>query len=255
MLPVLFIGHGNPMNTLEDNAYTRSWQALVAGLPRPQAILCISAHWETWDPCLTSDEQPPTLHDFYGFPPNLHAMQYPCPGSPALARRVAELIGASEQVSGRGLDHGSWCVLAKLFPEADIPVVQMSLGINQPPAWHRDRGVALRPLREEGVLIIASGNIVHNLRRWFSGDPDFRWAVEFDREIAAAIAEGRHEAVLDYASAPHARLAVPSPEHFLPLLYALGASTPGDAIEQTAFPANSLENACMRSIRFGSIPA
>lgn len=251
--PSLFLAHGNPMHALADNAYTRSWQALLADA-RPQAVLCISAHWETPGIALSVDEQPPTLHDFGGFPPALHAVQYPCPGSPALAERVARLLpdwaGPVQGVRGRGLDHGAWCLLRHLFPQADVPVVQMSLALNQSPAWHLAVAESLRPLREEGVLILASGNIVHNLRRWFSGEVDTAWAQAFDRHISQAIEQGDADAVLRYAEHPHACEAVPTPEHFLPLLYALGASRPQDAITQTAFPPDTLENLCMRSIRW-----
>lgn len=251
MLPTLFIGHGHPMNALDDNRYTQSWQALAADIPRPAAILCISAHWETDGICLSADTCPPTLHDFHGFPPVLYAQRYHCPGYPALAARVADLLGEGRLASGRGLDHGTWCVLKVLYPEADLPVVALSLDRRRDAAAHLALAERLRPLRSEGVLIIASGNIVHNLQRWFTAPHDFAWAEPFDRWVSDALAAGDRSALCRWSQAPGAADAVPTPEHLLPLFYALGASHAGEPMRQTDFARDNLGDICMRSLRFG----
>jgi 4,5-DOPA dioxygenase extradiol len=224
-LPVLFLGHGSPMNTIEDGPVRRSWQELGRTLPRPAAILCISAHWETRGVYVTGSERPETIHDFNGFPRALFDVRYPCPGSPALAHRIADLLdGVRVHIDPqRGLDHGAWGVLQPMFPAADIPVVQLSLSVLQPGAWHYDLARQLDPLRDEGVLVVASGNIVHNLRYWRPNDlRPLDWAARFDEDIAEHIATGHHEGLMGYETlGSDALLAVPSPEHYLPLLYAL----------------------------------
>ncbi|HBD19937.1 MAG TPA: 4,5-DOPA dioxygenase extradiol [Arenimonas sp.] len=234
-MPVLFLGHGSPMNAIEDNAWRRSWQALGQRLPRPKAILCISAHWETQGVYVGSAEHPETIHDFRGFPKALFDVRYPAPGSPELAHRVAELVRTPRVHfdSHRGLDHGVWSVLRPMYPEADIPVVPLSLSSLQPGAWHYDLARQLDPLRDEGVLVVGSGNIVHNLRYWRMGQTEpLDWAQRFDEDIADRIAEGHHEGMMGYETlGPDALLAVPTPEHYLPLLYVLGLQREGDAVE------------------------
>lgn len=234
-MPVLFLGHGSPMNAIEDNAWRRRWQALGQRLTRPKAILCISAHWETQGVYVGSAEHPETIHDFRGFPKALFDVRYPAPGSPALAHRVAELVRTPRVHfdSHRGLDHGVWSVLQPMYPEADIPVVPLSLSSLQPGAWHYDLARQLDPLRDEGVLVVGSGNIVHNLRYWRMGQTEpLDWAQRFDEDIAERIAEGHHEGMMGYETlGPDALLAVPTPEHYLPLLYVLGLQREGDAVE------------------------
>jgi 4,5-DOPA dioxygenase extradiol len=181
-LPVLFLGHGSPMNAIEDNAWSRAWRALGARLPRPRAVLCVSAHWETPGPWLTGADAPTTIHDFGGFPQALFDVRYPAPGDPALARRVIELLGdASARIDpDRGLDHGAWGVLRPMYPEADIPIVQLGIDSRRPGAWHVALARRLAPLRDEGVLVVASGDIVHNLRLFDWRDPaPLPWALRF----------------------------------------------------------------------------
>jgi 4,5-DOPA dioxygenase extradiol len=234
-MPALFVGHGSPMNAIEDSPFRRGWQAMGKRLPRPKAILCVSAHWETEGVYVSSAAQPDTIHDFRGFPKALFEVKYPAPGSPELAHRVAELIeGPRVHLDPqRGLDHGAWSVLTAMYPEADIPVVQLSLHTLQPGAWHYDLARQLQPLRDEGVLVMGSGNIVHNLRYW---RPDMRepydWAARFDEDIAERIAEGHHEGMLGYETlGPDALLAIPSPEHYLPLVYVLALQREDEPVE------------------------
>ena len=231
-MPVLFLGHGSPMNAIEDNAYRRSWQALGKRLRRPRSILCISAHWETRGVYVTGSEQPDTIHDFNGFPRALFDVRYPAPGSPDLAHRVADLL-APVRVhvdANRGLDHGAWGVLQPMFPEADIPIVQLSLSVLQPGAWHYDLARQLEPLRDEGVLVVASGNIVHNLRLFkYKDEAPLDWALRFDEDVAEHIATGHHDGLLGYETlGSDALLAIPTPEHYLPLLYVLALQRDGD---------------------------
>jgi 4,5-DOPA dioxygenase extradiol len=234
-MPALFLGHGNPMNAIERNAFHRSWEALGARLPRPQAILCVSAHWETRHAYVTATETPETIHDFYGFPKALFDVRYPAPGDPALASRVASLV-ATERFRldpGRGLDHGAWSVLVAMYPQADVPVVQLSIDTSQPGRHHYALARQLAPLRDEGVLVMGSGNVVHNLRQFDFRDPTpLAWAERGDADIRGHIAAGRHEALMDYpGSNSDARLAVPTPEHYLPLMYAIALQQPGEAAE------------------------
>lgn len=234
-MPVLFLGHGSPMNAIEDNAWRRGWEALGKRLPRPKAILCISAHWETQGVYVGSAEKPETIHDFRGFPKALFDVRYPAPGSPELAHRVAELVSEPRVHFDphRGLDHGVWSVVRPMFPDADIPVVPLSLSSLQPGAWHYDLARQLDPLRDEGVLVVGSGNIVHNLRYWRLGQTEpLDWAQRFDEDIADRIAEGHHEGMMGYETlGPDALLAIPTPEHYLPLLYALALQREDDAVE------------------------
>jgi 4,5-DOPA dioxygenase extradiol len=233
-MPALFIGHGNPMNALRSNAYTAAWRALGTHLPRPTAIVAVSAHWYTPGTFVTAEARPATIHDFGGFPRELYEVRYPSPGSPVLAERLVSLLAP---VSVRpdtdwGLDHGTWSVLVHLYPHADVPVVQLSIDATQPPQFHYALGRRLAALRDEGVLVLGSGNIVHNLARadWSESQSPPAWAVEFDAKVSAHLLAGDDAPLVDYAQlAAGAVLAVPTPEHYLPLLYALGARLPGDS--------------------------
>jgi len=226
--PALFVGHGSPMNAIADNRFSRAWAEVGARLARPTAILCISAHWQTRGTMVTAMARPRTIHDFSGFPEELHRMLYPAPGAPELARQTRDLVARTAVgLDGEwGLDHGTWSVLARMFPRADVPVFQLSLDHTQAPGWHYELARELRPLRERGVLIAGSGNLVHNLRRLDRrlADSGFDWALEFDARAKALIDQGDHQALVAYERlGPAARLAVPTNEHYLPLLYALAA--------------------------------
>lgn len=238
LMPALFIGHGSPMNALERNAYTEAWRALGASLPQPKAVLCVSAHWLTRGLAVTAMPQPRTIHDFGGFPRELFAVQYPAPGAPALAARVAELLAPLPvaQDQSWGLDHGAWSVLVHLFPDAEVPVLQLSLDASQPEAFHYALGQKLATLREEGVLILGSGNVVHNLRtlQWHGGAA-YGWAAQFNDWARARILAGEHQALIDWRSQGEAgRLSVPTTEHYWPLLPVLGAQRPGETAEIVA---------------------
>lgn len=233
-MPVLFVGHGSPMNAIEDNEFRRVWQNLGRDLPRPRAILCISAHWETRGVYVTAAERPETIHDFYGFPPALFALDYPAPGDPALAGRLSRLVDAPA-IHGdpaRGLDHGAWSVLCAMYPRADIPVLQLSLDTAEDGDFHYRLGRTLAPLREEGVLVVGSGNIVHNLMRFRYGSAEpLDWALRFDAEVKERIRTRRHRDLIHWHTlAPDAHLAIPTPEHYLPLLYALGLQETGEEL-------------------------
>lgn len=221
------------MNAIEDNGFRRAWQTLGRELPRPRAILCLSAHWETRGPAVTAAEWPETIHDFFGFPQALFDVRYPAPGDPALADRVCGLLAdfGCRSDRDRGLDHGTWGVLAPMFPAADIPVVQLSLDQTRPPADHLAMAERLAPLRDEGTLILASGNIVHNLSLFDWGDPTPQpWAKRFDIQVRKWLDAGDTTALADYSNlAADAETAVPSPEHYLPVLYAAAVRRPGDS--------------------------
>jgi len=223
-MPVLFVGHGCPLNAIEDNIFSREWSVVGKTLPKPRAILVVSAHWETAGTQVTAMARPATLYDFQGFPPALYEMRYPAPGEPELSRSIKKVI--SDPVIhldfSWGLDHGAWSVLSRLFPKADIPVLQMSLDFDQPAAYHYELGKKLAYLREEGVLVLGSGNMVHNLRIMVREDTAFGWAREFDDELVGLIQSGEHQRLIDYPSlGENAPLAIPTPEHYLPLLYVL----------------------------------
>lgn len=247
-LPTLFLAHGNPMNSIQPNPWADAWQALGAALPRPRAILMVSAHWYLPGIRVTAMPQPPTIHDFGGFPQALFEVRYPAPGSPALAARVQELLAPLPVALDQdwGLDHGTWAVLRHLFPQADIPVVQLSIDRTRPPAFHYQLGHMLAPLRDEGILLLGSGNIVHNLHRYAWGQPQrgaFDWAARFETRVRELLAAGDDAALVDFAAlGPDAQLAIPTPEHYLPLLYVLGARRPG---EQLSFPSEGFEGGSM----------
>lgn len=234
-MPALFIGHGSPMNALETNRYTDAWRALGAALPRPEAVLCISAHWQTRGLAVTAMAQPRTLHDFGGFPQTLFAVRYPAPGSPAMAARVAEVLQPLPVAldSLWGLDHGAWSVLVHLFPEADVPVLQLSLDATQPAAFHYALGQQLAPLRDEGVLLLGSGNVVHNLGRldWQLGVPQ-PWATRFEAFARRCIIECDHAPLIDWeAQGEDARQSIPTPEHYWPLLPILASQAADEHAE------------------------
>lgn len=234
-MPTVFFAHGSPMNALETNEFTESWRQIAQAMPRPKAILAVSAHWYTRGTAVTAMAQPKTIHDFGGFPRELHEMQYPAPGSPELAARVQALLKPVpvHADQGWGLDHGTWSVLVHAFPDADIPVVQLSMDATQPHQWHYDMGRKLAPLRDEGVLIAGSGNIVHNLRvmQMHGLAPPYDWALRFGKWVRERIEQGDHAPLWNYESqGEDARLSVPTPEHYLPLLYVLGAGQPGDKV-------------------------
>ena len=232
-LPALFVGPGSPMNAIEDNPFSQAWEALGRALPRPEAILCISAHWETHGTGVTAMPQPRTIYDFYGFPRPLYEKKYPAPGSPELARQVQQAVHSTQVVldEALGLDHGTWSVLCRMFPAADIPVVQLSLDHDQPPAFHYALGQELRALRRQGILIIGSGNMVHNLGVMAWQDEPFDWAQEMDAKMAQLILAKKHVALVDYeALGPSARLAIPTNEHYLPLLYVLALQEDDDQV-------------------------
>ncbi|WP_292977154.1 4,5-DOPA dioxygenase extradiol [Pantoea sp. UBA4549] len=234
-MPALFLGHGSPMNVLEENRYTRVWQQLGRDLPRPRAILAISAHWYTRGTRVTAMEQPRTIHDFGGFPQALFDVRYPAPGSPALAQRVTELLPLTEKDESWGFDYGSWGLLARMYPEADIPLVQLSVDSTRSAEWHFEAGRKLAALRDEGILLVASGNVVHNLRKlqWQGAAPVYPWADGFNQyvrdNLRSDAAAGDHPLV-NYQQHPGAALSHPTAEHYLPLLYILGARAAGEAV-------------------------
>jgi len=256
MLPALFVGHGNPLNALQENDWTRAWAALGATLPRPRAVLSISAHWYVGETAVTAMAAPRTIHDFGGFPRELYEVRYPAAGDPSLARRVQELLAplAVSPNESWGLDHGTWAVLRHVFPGAEVPVVQLSIDETRPPSFHYELGTKLRRLREEGILLIGSGDVVHNLHAYAWGrhpQEPYDWALRFEREVRQALIAGDHARIVDYESlGPDALLAVPTPEHFLPLLYVLGAST---AQERITFPVEGMDggSVSMLAVQFG----
>ena len=253
IMPALFVGHGSPMNAIEDNEFSHAWREAARQIPRPKAILCISAHWETHGTQITAMETPRTIHDFYGFPSPLFEKQYPAPGSPELASQVIKLLKGTSVLPDQswGLDHGTWSVLCQMYPQADVPVVQLSLDRTIGAEYHYELGRQLLQLRREGVLLVGSGNIVHNLRMMVWEDTAFDWAVKFDAYITKSILEHDHDSVIHYEKAGQAgMLSVNSAEHYLPLLYILGA---GEKDEPVSFFADKLwgGSLSMRCVRIG----
>ena len=243
-MPALFIVHGNPMNAIEDTEYARAWKSIGESLRRPKAVLAISAHWYVEGTFVTAMDNPRTIHDFGGFPPALHAVRYPAPGDPELAARVQQLASRTSVLfdTGWGLDHGAWSVLRRLFPDADVPVVQLSLDEAQPPAFHHELGRELGTLRDEGVLVLGSGNVVHNLEAYSWGQRSaspFGWATRFEQHVRDCVLRRDHQPLIEYESLGNdAALSVPTPEHYLPLLYVLGTQRRDDAI---AFPVEGMD--------------
>lgn len=228
-MPVLFLGHGSPMNAVEENQFVQGFRATGSALQRPAAILCISAHWETRGTWVTAMEKPRTIHDFGGFPPVLFEQQYPAPGSPELAELISETVQTTEVQHDHswGLDHGAWSVIKHMYPEADMPVIQMSLDVTKPPQEHYELAKELQALRQRGVLIVGSGNMVHNLRRvdWnrLNDTYAYDWAQEASEKMKGFIATRDHNSLIHFQKQGNAfDLAIPTPEHYLPLLYALG---------------------------------
>jgi 4,5-DOPA dioxygenase extradiol len=256
-LPVLFVGHGTPFNAIADNEFTRTWAMLGTTIPRPRAILVISAHWYTYGTGVTATDRPDTIHDFGGGS-ELRELQYPAPGLPHLAERVADLLAPCPVVRDRswGFDHGCWSVLKRAYPAADIPVVQLSIDGTQRPQVHYELGKRLAPLRDEGVLIFASGNIVHNLNfviRDAAAAP-YPWAERFDLAVRERLIARDWESLVDYGSlGPDAALCVPTPDHYLPLVYAMGAAS---REERVSFPVEGIDlgSVSMRCVVFGDSP-
>lgn len=224
-MPALFVGHGSPMNAIEDNEFSQAWTEAASTLPLPKAILCVSAHWETQGTQVTAMDKPRTIHDFYGFPRPLFEKEYPAPGVPDLAQLISHTIKISEVKPDQswGLDHGTWSVLCRMYPRADIPVVQLSSDRRSETPHHYQLGKQLRELREQGILIVGSGNIVHNLRVMVWEEAAFDWAVDYDARVKRWILEGDHDPIIHYEKqGSAAALSVNTAEHYLPLLYVLG---------------------------------
>lgn len=239
-MPVLFIGHGTPMNAIEDNPFSRKWKELGKTLPRPEAILCISAHWETGTSMVTAMDKPKTIHDFGGFPEELYRQQYPAPGSPVLADRIySEKVVEIEKDYRWGLDHGTWSFLKHMYPDADIPVLQLSIDYAKDMQYHYDLGKELSFLRRAGVLIAGSGNMVHNLRLARPGGTEgynhefaYKWAEKLNDVMTEKILTGNHAPMINYLTlTPETHLGVPSEEHYIPLIYTLGLQEPSDKVE------------------------
>lgn len=259
-MPAAFIGHGSPMNTLELNDFTRAWRALGQALPRPRAILCVSAHWFIQGTAVTAMERPRVIHDFYGFPPELFAFDYPAPGDPEVAREVADVLKPSYvglDTDSWGLDHGTWSVLAHVFPDTKVPVLQLSLHAGAPFAYHVEMGAALTPLRDRGIFVVASGNVVHNLRRMDRGygDRGFDWADRFDTHVRDVMTT-RPGDLAEVGSHPDCALAVPTPEHFLPLAYIAGMAAAAGERPQPFCEGRTLGSLSMTSYLVGmDVPA
>lgn len=255
-MPAVFIGHGSPINILEDNSFTRSLAELGKNLPKPEAILVISAHWQTRGTFITCSPTPKTIYDFYGFPDELYAVTYNSPGTPEKAALVQETVG--QEIRGdynRGIDHAAWAVLKHMYPSADIPVMEMSLDVIKTPRDHYKLGRKLAPLRNEAILIMGSGNIVHNLSKInFSQlyGESYSWAVEFDQQIAEALVQRNHSILIDYTKLSYASVAVPTNEHYLPMLYAAALQGEQDNLH---FTCTDMQNGSisMRSFVIGNM--
>jgi 4,5-DOPA dioxygenase extradiol len=238
MMPILFLGHGSPMNAIEENEFVLGFRNIATALPTPKAIVCISAHWFTSGTMVTAMEMPPTIHDFSGFPEDLYQVQYPAHGEPSLAAYTKEILSPNLVTLDEkwGLDHGAWSVIKHLYPKANIPVIQLSIDYTKPPLFHFELAKQLQILRNKGVLIIGSGNIIHNLGLvdWANFDKDnhgFDWAIEARSTINNLLLTGNYQPLIDYQKQGTAfKLAIPSPDHYLPLLYTLGLQKQGEAI-------------------------
>ena len=255
-MPAVFIGHGNPMNALASNEWTRRWNEIGKTTERPKAILCVSAHWYVPTLAVTSMRRPRTIHDFGGFPRELFQFQYPADGSPELAERVRSLLGEDAQLDDVtwGLDHGTWSVLCHVFPNADVPVVQLSIDETRPAEWHYSLARKLRPLRDEGVLIVGSGNLIHNLHAYAWGTETRQpldWALRFEQKARELISTDNHEPLIEYESlGKDALLSAPTPDHYLPLLYVLAQQADGESV---SFPVQGFDGGSisMTSVRIG----
>lgn len=248
LMPAIFAGHGNPMNVVRHNRWTEGWKNLGAAIPRPKAILVVSAHWYVPATMLTAMPHPRTIYDFGGFPEELYEITYPAPGNPALAERVQKLLAPlpAELDEEWGFDHGAWSVLHHLFPKADIPVVQLSIDRTKPPAFHYEIGKLLAALRNKGVLILGSGNLVHNLRLYEWDRPDtgaFDWAARFEEKARGLLRTGKDTELIDYpAMGSDAKLSIPTPDHYLPLLYVLGSRGKDESV---SFPVEGFDGGSM----------
>ncbi len=255
-MPALFVGHGNPMNSLARNPWTEGWARLAASMPRPAAIVSASAHWYVPGTRVTANEQPPTIHDFGGFPRPLYEVRYPAPGAPELAREVQRLLAPTPVALDRswGLDHGTWSVLVHMIPDATVPVIQLGIDETAPAELHLQLARRLRPLRDQGVLILGSGNVVHNLHAYAWGRhavEAYEWAVRFEARLRALVAAREYEAIATYERlGEDAMLAAPTPDHFLPLLYVLAQDDGGEPI---SFPVEGFDggSVSMLSVRVG----
>jgi len=247
-MPAMFVGHGNPMNIMRHNRWTDGWGALGVTIPRPTAIFAVSAHWYIPATMVTAMSHPRTIHDFGGFPKELYEIRYLAPGDRAIALRVQDLLSSipAELDETWGLDHGTWSVLYHMFPKADIPVVQLSINLTQPPSFHYKIGKLLAPLRDEGVLLLGSGNLVHNLNAYDWDRPDagiFDWASRFEEKVRGLLETGKDSQLIDYARlGPEAKLSVPTPDHYLPLLYVLGTRSEGQSV---SFPIEGFDGGSM----------
>ena len=237
-MPVLFLGHGSPMNAIEENEFVSNFRRLGKEVAKPKVILCISAHWETKGTKVTAMQQPPTIHDFGGFPQALFDVQYPAPGSPELAQITKEIITKTDVALDHhwGLDHGAWSVIKHMYPDADIPVIQLSLDYTKSPKYHYELGQELEKLRHKGVLIVGSGNVVHNLRKvkWDKLNDTYAWdwAEEANEKMKSFILDGNHQALVDYRKQGSSfAMSIPTPEHYLPLMYVLGLKDKNESVE------------------------
>ncbi len=243
-MPAIFFGHGNPMNALAQNAWTQGWRMLGASIPKPKAILCVSAHWYMSGSAVTAMSRPRTIHDFGGFPRDLYAIEYPAPGSPELAARVRELLSpiAVKMDQEWGLDHGTWSILVHTYPEADVPVIQLSIDETQPAIWHYETARKLASLRDENVLIIGSGNLVHNLHTYAWGRREvqpYDWAIRFEALARQTMLAGEFDPLIEYEHLGRdAMLSAPTPDHYLPLLYVLAQR---QAAEPVSFPVEGFD--------------
>ena len=255
-MPAIFFGHGNPMNAVLSNGYTKAWTACGTALKKPKAVLSVSAHWYVPGTFVTAMASPRTIHDFGGFPPELYRSEYPAPGDPKLAGRVVELLAPLSvgQDHRWGLDHGTWSVLVHVFPEADVPIVQLSIDRTKPPTFHYALAKKLAPLRDEGVLVMGSGNLVHNLQAYaWSGPPvePLGWGVRFEEQVRKLLLAGDHRPLIDYESlGQDAVLSVPSPDHYLPLLYVIALQ---NRDEPVTFPVEGFDGGSisMLAVRVG----
>jgi len=255
-MPAIFFGHGNPMNALSKNTYTDGWNAIGRQLPRPKAILAVSAHWYIPATAVTAVSRPRTIHDFGGFPRELYEVEYPAPGDPSLAKRVQELLAPISTALDEhwGLDHGTWSVLCHVFPDADIPVVQLSIDETRSPEFHYQIGKRLAPLRDEGVLVMGSGNIIHNLHAYAWGThgvEPFDWALRFEKQARELLLKGDDVSLVAYDTLGRdAKLSVPTPEHYLPLLYVIALRREGEPV---SFPVEGVDggSVSMLTIQFG----